>query len=209
MKLLNSQKNMFYDILEEIEKFSPSQFDIDDTIDEFKLIYRNTEYLFSLTENIHWNIHYIPATNKYQHITNTSSWSEVINNFRSWLYSLLKEVSQPNKWDRLAKEMNNIRGIVQADNTMFSHSEYMTLTQQMNEIKESLITISLTAEQNEAIEAKLDHLLILANELNKFDWQGLFIGTIMSIIIQLNVTPENAHALTTMMHQIFNRLFLN
>jgi hypothetical protein len=208
MKLLTSQKNRLYDLIAADNHFTPNQFNINENINGFYLNYIAEDFYFKIADHGSFMVTRVPSMVKYEEAIGTSSWDDVIQFFKGWLKIIQREISSPSKWERLSKEMNNIRGIVQADNTMFSHSEYMTLTQQMKEIKESLVTISLTAEQNQAIEAKLDHLLVVANDLSKFDWQGLFIGTIISIIIQLNVTPENAHALTVMMNQVFNRLFL-
>ncbi|KEQ31209.1 hypothetical protein N180_02880 [Pedobacter antarcticus 4BY] len=209
MKLLTSQKNSLYDLIELNDSFTPSQFAVIDGANQFRIQYTNSEYYFKIQKvTSSWYIDFIPGSNTYQNSTSTSLWSEVAIHFRHWVENLNREISAPDKWDRLTQEMNNLRGIIPADNTMFSHSEYLILSQQISQIKSSIAAISLTSEQNFAIESKLDHLLALANDMNKFDWQGLFIGTIISIIIQLGVTQEHAQELLAIIKQVFSGYFL-
>ncbi len=78
----------------------------------------------------------------------------------------------------------------------------------INQIKSSLGTINLLEEQQVAISQKLDHLIDVAKDLNKFDWKNLFIGTIISIIIQLEVNKENAALLWELIKRVFRNFLL-
>lgn len=62
--------------------------------------------------------------------------------------------------------------------------------------------------QQREIIIGLERLTELAKELNKFDWKNLFIGTIISITIQLNVTPDNATLLWELIQNVFSNYFL-
>jgi hypothetical protein len=45
--------------------------------------------------------------------------------------------------------------------------------------------------------------------MNKFDWTGLFLSSLMSIFIQLEVTRENVNHIFSILKSIFNRFLLN
>jgi hypothetical protein len=85
---------------------------------------------------------------------------------------------------------------------------HIELSSKIDQIKTSLDTIPLLEEQQIAIINQLNHLTELAKELNKFDWKNLFIGTIVSIILQLYVTRENAARLWNLIKTVFSNFFL-
>jgi hypothetical protein len=123
---------------------------------------------------------------------------------------VVEELNSPNKWDRLSKEIKNAGINLDKNNSdnKFSILEYEDLKTKILTLKQSSHTIGLTSEQSNAIEAKLDHLTDMAKILNKFDWKSLFVGTIISVVIQLNVTQDNANSLWTLIRQIFKNFLL-
>ena len=58
------------------------------------------------------------------------------------------------------------------------------------------------------IKNQLERLTLLAVDLGKFDWKNLFVGTIMSIIIQLGVNKENANLIWLAIKQMFYEYFI-
>ncbi len=59
------------------------------------------------------------------------------------------------------------------------------------------------------IQVQLNNLTQLAEKMSKFDWANLFVGTIISIVIQLSITPDNAKTLWGIIKGIFTGYFLN
>ncbi|WP_294304960.1 hypothetical protein [uncultured Chryseobacterium sp.] len=68
--------------------------------------------------------------------------------------------------------------------------------------------LPLLIEHQNQINIELQRVTQLALDLGKFDWTNLFVGTLMSIIIQLGVTKENANSIWLIVKQIFNNYFI-
>jgi hypothetical protein len=126
----------------------------------------------------------------------------------NWLDFLRRELTAENKWEKLLQEIEHIKYTPTADQSKFTYQEYIELTDKIEKVKASLNTIPLLEEQQVVIINQLNHLSELAKDLNKFDWKNLFIGTIISIVIQLYVTRENAEKLWTLIKLIFSNYFL-
>lgn len=210
MELLPSQLNELYDLIVSSKYFSPTQFTKSAAGDQFQLtdtgyyfrIYDNTGYVNSLVVN------FSPGETLYKDASTNIPWKDVKEYFTKWLKYLYREVSSPDKWGRIFDEIQYLIGTTPNQYTSFSHQEYLTISAKIDLIKSSLEHIPLLQEQNFAIKNQLDHLLELTTELNKFDWQNLFIGTTLSIIIQLKVTNENAQLLYELIKRTFEGLFL-
>lgn len=204
MKLLTTQKNEIYDIIEK-HQFSPSQFIIVEQpsgIENIELStivkYSKTDYFFSFVGNLSSGLQsasiFSPGkTSVIEHLT-AMSWTYHITHFIYWLQYLNREVTAPNKWERLQNEMKQIG--VTFDNSIdkFSAEEYEELKQQMYQVKAGIKTIGLQPEQITLLNAKIDHLTEMALKMNKFDWKSLFTGTIVNLSMTLALSPESRTA---------------
>jgi len=218
MKLLTSQKDKIFELIE-YESLSPSQFEFkvaDSSVSSYQkvthLLFKNSEYFFSFetghnSNTSHFAI-FCPGNEAFVEREYPGGWNSQLSFFRKWLSNLNREINAPNKWDRLQKEIEGIGIRFENDNEKFSVHEFEDLKQKMITLRKSIVSIGLEKEQLKTIESKLDFLTESAKEMNKFDWKSLFIGTIISIIIQLNVSPDNAKTLWTMIKQIFNTYLL-
>lgn len=217
MRLLNSLKNDLFDNIESIS-LSPAQFEFEDarsTISEFenttRLIFKNSEYYFAfeslevLGETKHYAL-YSPGDTTFSTSKMSGSWQNQLHNFYDWLTFLNREITIPDKWKRLQHEINDLTINFENEENKFTAQEFIDLTKQMQTLKAGVLTLSLPSNQSEVINAKLDHLINLAEDMNKFDWNSLFIGTIISIIIQLSVTQENAKLLWDIIKFSFSKL---
>lgn len=217
MKLLVSQKDELFDLINDSEWFSPSQFKIIETGTKEKGVntevkFENSEYYFRFFEQRDYYgvfvANYSPGEKLLFEATSSLDWNLGVIHFKNWLRFLNREINAPDKWSRLLKELSNIQILSETDETKFSYREYNELSDKISQIKDLIKTVPLLVEQQNAIIDKLDHLTDLARELNKFDWKSLFIGTITSIIIQLSVTKENALQIWALIKKVFNNFFL-
>lgn len=217
MKLLASQKNVLFELIEDYE-LPPSQFVFQESKSRFStdictdLAYSNSEFYFSFESNPGNDPHYCiysPGQATFSNEIYTRTWERTLMEFGSWLSFLKREITTINKWDRLKLEMENFKfSFTDNDNNKFSVAEYSELNEKIAVLKMGISKLSLLPEQLRVMNDKLDHLAILAKDMNKYDWKNLFIGTLMSIIIQLSVTPENAKNLFALIKQIFNSYLL-
>ena len=218
MKLLTSQKDYIYDLIEN-KGISPSQFEFKERRSEKSpgqyatiLEYKNSDFFFSFethpsNKESHFSI-YCPGVSAYKEYKNPGSWTLQQDYIEMWLDNLVKEINTPDKWSRLNAEIESIKINFDDDTTKFSVHEYEDLQARIEILKLKISETGLLEEQISVINNKLDHLTELAKDLNKFDWKGLFIGTIISIVIQLGVTHENAIVLWDAIKQVFNNILL-
>jgi hypothetical protein len=217
MKLLTSQKDELFDLIEATDYFSPSQFDINEIQQKHndyitEINFKNTSFFFRLIpESTYQGIffaNFSPGEKSIIEATSTLDWDRGTGYIDSWLDFLRKELTAENKWEKLFREIEYIKYAPIDDHSKFTYQEYIELTNKIEQVKASLSTIPLLEEQQVAIINQLNHLTELAKELNKYDWKNLFIGTIISIVIQLYVTRENAEKLWTLIKMIFSNFFL-
>lgn len=217
MKLLPSQKDTVYDIISEAE-MPLIRFQWDEINSRARgeratiLRYSGTDYYYAFETDANiFSSHYAvfcPGEDAYKEQTHPDSWDEQLYQFRQWLGYLNREITTPNKWERLRRELERTNLNFDDDQDKFSAQEFEDLKRKMEVLKNSLGEIAFLPEQVAAINSKLDHLTEMAVTLNKFDWKSLFIGTIVSIVIQLNVTQDNAQALWVLIKSTFNTYFL-
>jgi len=218
MKLLKSQKDILYDLIER-NGMSPFQFDFfefESNLSHGKvattLKFKESDFFFTFetvgnNEQPHYSI-YSPGEYKYEDSHYSGFWQSQYQKVCDWLIYLKREVNTPNKWERLKIEMSVISFTTSNDNSKFSASEYEELNAKIASLKHGIKLLGLLPEQLITLNAKLDYLSSQAKEMNKFDWKSLFIGTIISIIIQLAVTQENAKALWELIRMTFNDFLL-
>lgn len=215
MKLLNSQKDQIFDLIEE-QNLSPSQFEFNEEqvnvvshTEKTILSFKNSQYFFQFDyrNGGHYSI-FSPGRSTITEEEFPRNWENQLFYFKEWLLNLLREINTPNKWERLRKEINEINSGFTVGQEKFSFQEYEELIIKINQLKGSIKEIGLSRDQILGINNKLDFLVESAKTLSKFDWKSLFVGTIISITIQLGLTPENSKSLWNLITHIFNQLFL-
>ncbi len=216
MKLLTSQKNSIYEIIEKIDFFSPNHFEIVENVlmGEYNTRFElkaNRSYYFNFFDTDYVNklyVNYSPGEKQLIDSSPAISWNKAIDYFEKWLYYLHREVTAPNLWEKFKTEIAEIDYFNNFNNQKFSFAEFTEIAEKIEVLKSHLTSVPLILNQQQEIILRLDHLRETAKELGKFDWVNLFIGTIVSIIIQLNVTPENANAIWDLIKRVFNNYFL-
>lgn len=218
MRLLKSQKDTLYDLIER-NGLSPFQFEFVESNSKMTqnkicttLKFKDSDFFFTFetignSEQPHYSI-YSPGEFNYEDTHYPGYWHPQFQKVNDWLVYLKREINTPNKWERLKTEMAEIIMTSNSDNSKFTASEFEDLNTKIVTLKMGLQSIGLLPEQLSVFNNKLDYLVSQAKDMNKFDWKSLFIGTVISIIIQLSVTQENARALWNLIRRIFNNFLL-
>lgn len=219
MILLTSQKNELYDIIEG-EGLSPSQFEFQEITSKFNLENKATQLVF---KNSAWYYlfdtgfgqvndvlyaDYSPGETTITVKKYIVSWNEHINHFFEWIDNLKREITTEDKWERLRNEVENVNISYENDPNRFTVYEYEVLHTQMGVLKERISELGLLPKQVILINNKLDHLTEMSKNLTKTDWKSLFIGTIISIIIQLSLSQEMGQQLWSIIRVVFSKYFL-
>ena len=215
MRLLISQKDVIFELIQK-QGLSPNQFKIEEsetlltssTTIKFKERDFTLNFISSLNSNI-FSLRYTPGNEVFtENIGPIEKFSNSLLEIQFWLNNIYREIQSPNYWEKLDRELEEVRMSSVFNNSKFTIKEFNNLSSKIDFLKSNLKEIPLLKEQNEQIIFQLDNLKSRAEELGKFDWTNLFIGTIMSIIIQLNVNRENADALWQLIKNIFSGYFL-
>jgi len=217
MKLLLSQRDTLYEYIEN-RGLSPAQFEFEEKPSDYSssstatiLKYKNSEYHFTFetVNNARQMALFCPGSDIHTGIADGLEWSYTLQYFGTWISNLLKELNTPNKWARLQSEIGGLSLKYSEEDGKFSFKEYEELQMKIEVLKGGLSTIDLLPDQIKTINEKLDHLMIMAKDMGKFDWKGLFIGTIVNTVIQLAVTQSSTLALWNLIKQAFNNYFLS
>lgn len=215
MKLMLSQKNNLFDIIED-HGLSPNSFQITEP-SEFNnnrtvITYKNSDFYFRFFQHPDKHViilDYSPSEHLYERQEWVGiEWYNLQGFFVRWITCLIREISEDDKWGRLEQEISQVNISFENENGKFTAAEYEDLKTKLNLFRKEIRNIQLSELQLKTIENKIDHLTEMATTLTKFDWKGLFIGTIISIIIQLTVTHDNAKLIWEVIKKVFNKYFL-
>ncbi|MCG6191504.1 hypothetical protein [Maribellus maritimus] len=216
MKLLLSQKNELFKFIENRESLTPGQFTINEpqpsSSEDTSIRLKDSDYYFAIFEDSEYVksyfVNYVPGLDSYLEISSRIGWNEITEHFRKWLDNLTRELKEPNYWERLGREISAINFSNKFDNSKFSAREYEELKSKVEYLSQNLNSIPLLVQQQNEIKEELRRLTELAKDLGKFDWMNLFIGTIISVVIQLSITKENVEILWNLIKSTFNNYFL-
>lgn len=209
IKLLKSQKNDLYKAIESSKHYTPSQFEYVEVGEKVSLLHKTTGERFDIREDMpgYW-ITYEPGfLSSYD--SYTIPWEGMEEYIHTWLTNLHRENSVPDLWEELQKNVEIANVSTFQTNTGFTISEYELLKTKIEALSTNINMLPLLAEQQVEIIKQINRVTELAEKLGKFDWTNLFVGTIISIIIQLNVTRENAQAIWDLVRGIFKDYLLH
>jgi hypothetical protein len=118
-----------------------------------------------------------------------------------WLRELKEQLDAPDLWAEILQE-RRLSQIVSSSagftNTPFSQGEKEYVIQQLNEIKRNLISQhQLALKQTKAVEQGFQNIADAMNRLDKKDWIGYAVGTIVTIVVGAAFSPQVAN---TMFH---------
>lgn len=211
MLLLQTQKNQVYELIGEAG-LSPNMFSFADPSDadgDTYLRLNNYGYYFNFAKarsGGHF-ARYSPGYDTPYEDQAPDSWIGQLNCVRRWLGYLNRELKAPDKWKLLEEEMESFDfGDIKYGDSKFTFREYEHLEKKMEELKTKICKLDLLEDQVEQINLKLDHLLVLAKDMNKTDWKELFIGSIISLIMQLSIDRSVGKAIFDHLKDLFVKL---
>ncbi len=216
MWLKNSQKNHLFDIIVK-SKLSPSLFVLVEKEMERYGYYTtislrdNKKYYFNIWED---SIVMCPGFHKLteSHDIQSFSGSSVI--FDTWISFLAEELSTPDKWELIEKQIQQLNFNPNFENLTFSHNEYIDLSGKLDLLKDKLIErLELDESNSRVLNQLLDHQKEMMKNLNKRDWMFLFIGGFFTYFqnLALNaiIHPDQIPALFSLIKLILKGYFLN
>jgi hypothetical protein len=137
------------------------------------------------------------------------NFERVISQFKDWLINHVRpyrqELEYPSYWDMYRFKSFELTSINTNDNSTFDGNEIpviqSTLEDVKNQIKESF---PLNSQQLSSLEEKIEYLKEGVNRLNKTDWKGILLSTILAIAYDLSLNEERRNTLVG----IFSKVWL-
>lgn len=213
MKLLNTQKlailklfnggGLAVDVLE-FEDFECGEADNEKDIPSTRLKIKETDYFYEIIKtSTYVNLRCFP-NNPNNFASNGSwewirkedyTWGKVLQNVEEWIKYITDEFQAINEINILLNYSKNIPFDSEEKNEKFNSEELLALEQKLLQFNNYLANLPLAQNQLEQIQKTVNELNEKAGHYTKVDWKNLFIGTIISLMIQLTITPENAKAI--------------
>lgn len=216
MELLQSQKNQLFTIIEE-SGLNPSQFTIGNITSSFILKdqvthigYKGSNYYFIFDNGKHnpFISIFSPGYLVLKDSIANDTWVQILDNFRSWLSNLKRELECGDYWSKLEKEMNDLGTPLPYNDSKYSDDELKELEEKIGIFRVEIEKSGLSKDELTIINQKLDFLIEKAKTLSKFDWKSLFLGTFINLIIALNVSPGTAQQIKIAIKIVFETFFL-
>lgn len=221
MKLLLSQKNDFFEMIEQSKELNPNQFSYiektgregDNYVDYFAIKHKSSDFYFRVDKVIYndYRITFSPGYMEYYSASQCNSIDGSYGYFNGWLSYLEREINQVDKWGRMNEDFEGFNFLlINEDTNKFTASEFIEASAKLLILKEEIKKLNfLNTKQLELIDFKIDKLTEKLTTMDKFDWQSLFIGTFISILLQLSLSQEQGKELMGVLKRIFSTYFVH
>jgi hypothetical protein len=114
-------------------------------------------------------------------------WAAVPDRVQQWAVEVRNDVDTPDLWTQLRRAQGFLTGAGNEDieNTPFNPGEQAEILEKLQEIKEIVKRLeSPSAAQRLSVEVRLDVLAAAAARAGRSDWQLMFGGVILGLIMQ-------------------------
>lgn len=184
----------------------------------FVIRVRNTPLAFTViphTSNFdYYGIRYTefkPGYPERSPFFSTTPFNKLLTAFKEWIENTvtpyLDEEKTPDLWQQVETYHSFIdeAPAESRDTSDFTEEEKADVRRSVEEFKRLVAeNFSPTVEQQEYINRELDYLSNAVDRLNRFDWRGLAISTLMGIAINLSVDTERGRLLFKLFQQAFH-----
>lgn len=140
----------------------------------------------------------------------TNDFNYICRLFEDWLNrdvkDYLDELMEPDYWRQINEQDDFISGalISEDDTSSFSGIEKDQLKLSINELKLLIVNnFQPSNEQLNVIDARLQYLSNSLDRLNKIDWRGLALSTMLGISIALSLDTEKGKVLFGLFKKVF------
>lgn len=165
---------------------------------------QRSQYIFS------WDVSGDEEITKYLPEKKYGGFAWVSGVFRSWLSYAVElyftEESSPNFWNDLEiyRTFATALGVTEDDSRPFTNAEKVQVRASLLEFRQLVLeNYDLAPSQSEFIKERLIYLSDAVDRLNHYDWKGLVLGVLFSIIITLTLDTQKGAMLFALFQQAF------
>jgi hypothetical protein len=126
------------------------------------------------------------------------SWDALISRVWLWLQLVKRDLDTPDLWAELQRETKLLEVGTNdvSENTRFTLEEQKEIAKRLAELAKHVShTHSLSHEQMQALEEKLDYLVDASGRLGRKDWLNAFIGVTLTFMLSAALAPESARTI--------------
>lgn len=195
--------------------YNANLFIVENTDKNCLITLNNSPLTFHIANDFSYNsfriecVTYSPEWNVQKR--NYSSTDELFFDFHMWLKkhvdAYIEDQTSIDLWDIFTNnnQSQNLNYIDFSTSEKFTEDEKIQTQLLMNEFKNLLIErFDLQEEQIKIVNARLDYLVEATKRLNKFDWKGCAINSLINIIIALSLDVEKAQQLIHLFQTAFH-----
>lgn len=178
---------------------------------------KNTKFVFEIKNNPDDFHGFVCTYNIFQAnypsvkpLNNWSDFSVIKQYLEYWVIEVQKyfnELSSINLWEQLYSSENifNINNIDFDNKSNFSYDEKQQIKLAIADLKVLIQQkFDLVDKQFENVNKRLDYLSEAMDRLNRFDWKGTLIQTIISTITALSLDKSNGMQLISLFSRVFS-----
>lgn len=195
--------------------YNVNLFTVDNTDKNCLITLKNSPLSFHITNEVSFDSFH------FKYVTYSPEWfiqtgncrfiSILLEDFQFWLKdhvnAYIEDQTSIDLWDIFTNNnrSQNLNYIDFSTSEKFTEDEKIQTQLLMNEFKNLLIErFDLQEEQIKIINARLDYLAEATKRLNKFDWKGCAINSLINIIIALSLDVEKAQQLIHLFQTAFH-----
>jgi len=203
MRITNSEKKE----LSEISKkngFNLVDFETSGEYHEFKIKFKHDYFSFSIVK-VRDDIYSLSvlAIDRKTPYNSTENWSKTLIKYDNWSKRVSQELNSSTGWETF-ENTNYLNADFEDLKAEFNSSEKAQIKTSLKELINKINLLDIPEDNLKVIEWKLDQLNLKIDELNKFDWKSLFIGTIASLIMSLVIPQESSGIIWEYIKSSFN-----
>ena len=218
--ILKSQKKQIFE-LTVLHGLNPSNFKLalekseNGSLRVSCLNYKNSEYFFKFdfnSDDRYFVCYYSPGANRILEKSGwEESWTGIIGHVKKWLVALMREISTPDPWEEIEKYIPGAEvGLEDEEkNTPFTFEQVEHIEKSISRLKTEINKkYKFSDEQDKLIQSKLNYLIDRAKKIGRIDWKNIFMGTIITIMANLALNPQQAKSLWVLVKECFKGILL-
>ncbi len=137
--------------------------------------------------------------NHTTHKPTHGEWWRTENDFGDWVTELRKEIDATDLWNEFRQQKDFAASLAAQDSntdTPFTKPEREQIAAALDDIKKQLVNMHhWDVQQAAIIDYQFNNMTEASNRMGRRDWMQFLYGGIMSVLINLAVTPEQGHAI--------------
>ena len=214
MFLLRLQVHQLQKLMVE-NNFNLLEFTSDNTSTEYSIKHKNTDCYFQIQSHNSGSYRFVArvcpdlsSPNQPKKIGSFAlkNWEETVQVFNRWIPWAKEELEAPDLFAEVAHLFTTIN---EPTDDKFTRTELAEVQGQLRLLQQSFTASALPEAAKQKLIELTQTAAVKAEGFTKKDWQGWFIGSLISVITALALNPTQANDVYKLVKAVFGGLFLH